>query len=103
MKMIEGFEGLLRIYKELDVPWCFFVDTSFRNNIDFIRTSSYYIAESDDEFDEMDDTPNKYKPWLEYQVFQAIIDNKLEHYPDASNEDLLDAVIYYLEEDDFLD
>ncbi|ELX49246.1 hypothetical protein SEET535_16625 [Salmonella enterica subsp. enterica serovar Tennessee str. 4535] len=51
----------------------------------------------------MDDMSDKYKGWLEYATFLAIIDNKLEHHPKASNEDLLDAVIYYLEEDDFLD
>ncbi|HCC5837561.1 DUF7716 domain-containing protein [Citrobacter farmeri] len=103
MRSIKGFYDLLDIYKELEEPWCFFVDVNFENEINFIRTAVYFLADTEDEFDEMDDTSDKYKPWLEYQVFQAIIDNKLEHHPAATKDDLLDAVIYYLEEDDFLD
>ncbi|WP_387466217.1 hypothetical protein [Photorhabdus sp. RM323S] len=41
--------------------------------------------------------------WLDYQTFRAIIDNKLEHHPNATRDELLEAVVYYLEEDDFLD
>jgi len=51
----------------------------------------------------MDEMADKYKDWLEYATFLAIFDNKLDHHLNASKEELLEAVIYYLEEDDFLD
>ncbi|WP_455864155.1 DUF7716 domain-containing protein [Pantoea agglomerans] len=103
MKKINSIFNLFDIYKELDEPWCFFVDIGFVNEESNIRQADYYLAETEDEFDDMDDTSDKYTPWLEYQIFQAIIENKLEHHPNASKEELLEAVIYYLEEDDFLD
>ena len=103
MKVINGIVNLFSIYKELDEAWCFFVNTDFTNEISCIKNANYYLAQTEDEFDEMDDTPDKYRPWLEYQIFQDIIDNKLEHHPNATTDELLKAVVYYLEEDDFLD
>lgn len=46
------------------------------------------------------------KRLLDVQTFQDIIDNKLEHNPNLSLEKtdiFLEAIIYYLENDDFLD
>ncbi|CCP08162.1 hypothetical protein BN440_3157 [Erwinia amylovora MR1] len=80
-----------------------FVDIDFINEINHIDTASYYLPESDDELEDMDEMTDKYKTWLDYQTFAAIIENKLEHHPNATRDELLEAVIYYLEEDDFLD
>ncbi|MFQ0971364.1 hypothetical protein [Gilliamella sp. BG1] len=103
MKTLRGIDNLFRIYKNLNEPWSFFVEPEFINEINCIKNANYYIAETEDEFDEMDDSPDKYDAWLEYPTFQAIIDNKLEHHPNATKKDLLDAIIYYLENDDFFD
>ncbi|AHN79222.1 hypothetical protein ITQ18_003193 [Salmonella enterica subsp. enterica serovar Tennessee] len=103
MKTIVGFDGLLSIYKERPEAWYFFTDVTMDNKKESIRTGIFYLPDTRDEEEDMDDMSDKYKGWLEYATFLAIIDNKLEHHPKASNEDLLDAVIYYLEEDDFLD
>lgn len=100
MKAIKGFEGLLSIYKELPKVGGFYVDEIFNNDKNMILKSNYYLAESEGEDDEMEDD---YKAWLEYPTFKAIIENKLEHHPGSEKEDLLDAVIYYLENDEFLD
>ncbi|WP_445497320.1 DUF7716 domain-containing protein [Photorhabdus sp. SF281] len=103
MKIINGFDGLLKVYKELDEAWCFFVDIGFVNESNYISKASYYLPETEDELEDMDEMEDKYKGWLEYQTFIAIINNKLEHHPNATRDELLEAVIYYLEEDDFLD
>lgn len=100
-----GFSDLLKIQK--NVPdsdaMGFFVDLDFKNTAECIESAHYYLSETRDEDDDMDDQNDKYKSWLDYSTFLAIIDNKLAHHPDATKEDLLDAVIYYLEQDDFLD
>ncbi|MCL2896672.1 DUF7716 domain-containing protein [Brenneria tiliae] len=98
MKTIKGFDGLLSVYKDLPKVGGFYVDEDFLNNKDAIESSNYYLAESEDE--EMEDN---YKTWLEYPTFKAIILNKLDHHPKSSKDDLLNAIIYYLENDDFLD
>ena len=51
----------------------------------------------------MDEQKDKYRAWLEYATFCASISNKLDHHPNASEDDLLEAVIYYYEEDAFID
>lgn len=103
MRTIKGFDGLLSELNTLpDVGWLY-VDKEFNLNstMDFIN-KNYYLAEIRDESFDMAENDN-IKTFLESPTFCDIISNKLEHHPDASNEDLLDAVIYYLEEDDFLD
>ncbi|WP_036771231.1 DUF7716 domain-containing protein [Photorhabdus australis] len=103
MQTVKGFDGLLSIYRELDEAWCFFVDVGFINESNDIDKATYYLPETEDELEDMDELEDKYKSWLEYQTFRAIIDNKLEHHPNATRDELLEAVVYYLEEDDFLD
>lgn len=46
---------------------------------------------------------DKYGTFLESPILKAIIENKTEHHPNSSKEELLKAVTYYLENDDFLD
>ena len=103
MIAVKGISGLLKVFKGLEEPWCFFVSVGFKNEVDDIKKGNYFLAETEEEFDELDDMPDKYQPWLEYQIFRAIVENKLNHHPQATNDDILDAVVYYLEEDDFMD
>lgn len=100
MKTVKGFDGLLAIYKELPDVGGVYVDNNFLNEKNTINNSNYYVPESDEEDDDMED---EYKTWLEFPSFKAIIENKLEHHPNSTKDELLDAIIYYLEEDDFLD
>lgn len=101
MKVISGFDALLAKYKELpDVDWLY-VEPSFDvESTNDISNGKYYLAENEDE--EIDFEEN-YGTFLEAPIFKAVIDNKLEHSPGADKKDLLDAVVYYLENDDFLD
>ena len=100
-----GFTNLLKISKNFSYyeAWGLFVDLDFDNTKKCIESANYYLAETREEYDDMDEQKDKYRSWLEYATFLDIISNKLEHHPNASEDDLLEAVIYYLEEDDFLD
>ncbi|KES11175.1 MULTISPECIES: hypothetical protein [Snodgrassella] len=105
MKTATGFTNLLKISKNIPYSegWYIFVDLDFDNTKKCIESANYYLTETEEEDDDMDEQKDKYRSWLEYATFCAIIDNKLEHHPNASEDDLLEAVIYYLEEDAFID
>ncbi|CAI1736045.1 DUF7716 domain-containing protein [Serratia ficaria] len=100
MKTINGFKGLLSIYKNLPKFGGFFVDEDFVNRAEHIESARYYLSETPDEDDDMED---EYKTWLEYPTFRAIIENKIDHNPAVGEKELLQAVVYYLENDDFQD
>ena len=105
MKTATGFTNLLKISKNISYyKACYiFVDSDFDDTKKCIEYANYYLSETTEEYDYMEEQEDKYLAWLEYATFLAIIDNKLEHHPNASEDDLIEAVIYYLEEDDFLD
>ena len=107
MKTATGFTNLLKISKNIPnfEVWYIFVDSDFDDTKKCIESANYYLSETteEDDDDDMEEQEDKYLAWLEYATFLAIIDNKLEHHPNASEDDLIKAVIYYLEEDDFLD
>ncbi|MBS9444434.1 DUF7716 domain-containing protein [Photorhabdus heterorhabditis] len=103
MKMINGFDSLLAIYEELPGIGGFFVDADYISNSSYINNANYYLPDTEEEDEDMYEMEDKYKSWLEYPTFKAIINNKLEHHPNATRDELLEAVVYYLEEDDFLD
>ena len=105
MKTATGFTNLLKISKNISYyKACYiFVDSDFDDTKKCIESANYYLSETTEEDDDMEEQEDKYLAWLEYATFLAIIDNKLEHHPNASEDDLIEAVICYLEEDDFLD
>lgn len=103
MRTIKGLDGLLSEVKTLpNVGWLY-VDKDFnlKSKMDILN-KNYYLAESRDESFDMAEN-DKIRTFLESPIFCDIIDNKFNHHPAATKDDLLDAVIYYLEEDDFLD
>ena len=105
MKTATGFTNLLKISKNIPnfEVWYIFVDLDFDDTKKCIESANYYLSETREEDDDMDEQEDKYRSWLDYGIFLDIIDNKLDHHPNASEDDLIEAVIYYLEEDDFLD
>lgn len=44
-----------------------------------------------------------YQNWLEFPTFIDIIDNYIENYSDATTNSLINAVLHYWDNDDFLD
>ena len=105
MKTATGFTNLLKISKNIPnfEVWYIFVDPDFDDTKKCIESANYYLSETRDEDDDMEEQEDKYLAWLEYATFLAIIDNKLEHHPNASDDDLLEAVMYYYEKDAFID
>ncbi|GHT97247.1 hypothetical protein AGMMS49545_23800 [Betaproteobacteria bacterium] len=100
MKTFHGFDELLKVYKDLGVWWIFTKRGFINNSREDILTGTFYVPENDDEEEESYATLAN---WLETQTFEGIIINKLEHHPESSRDDLIEAAIYYLEQDDFLD
>ena len=105
MITVTGFTNLLKISKNIPESegWYIFVDSDFDDTKKCIESANYYLTETRDEDDDMEEQEDKYLAWLEYATFLAIIDNKLEHHPNASDDDLLEAVMYYYEKDAFID
>ncbi|HEI8866648.1 TPA: hypothetical protein SLG40_002153 [Serratia odorifera] len=101
MIVINGFNQLLQMKDGLPGVGWLYVSPSFSlSSEEDIVNGIYYIAENEDE--EMDFEDN-YGTFLEAPIFKAIIDNKLEHSPASESVELLEAVRYYLENDDFQD
>lgn len=101
MSIISGFDGLLKVYKELpDVGWIYVKPSFDLQSESDIKNSNYFLADNEDE--EMDYEDN-YGNFLEAPIFKAIIQNKLEHNPSSNEIDFFEAVVYYLKNDDFLD
>jgi hypothetical protein len=101
MKVFHGFDELLKTQGQDLGTWWIYTKREFINDSrDDILNGTFYVPENDDEEMESDDNLGY---WLEVQTFEDIVDNKLTHHPDASRDDLLEAVIYYLEKDCFLD
>jgi hypothetical protein len=103
MITIKGLADLIAHNVTVTESKWYFVDKKFNNSLkDDILNSNYYITDDDEEEFDLEDNI-KYKTFLDSATFQSIIYNKLEHHPNATTDQLLDAIIYYLKEDDFLD
>ncbi|MDR1423087.1 MAG: hypothetical protein LBI92_00520 [Azoarcus sp.] len=100
MKVFHGFNELLKAYQVLGVSGIHTKLEFVNNSREDILNGIFYVPENEDEDEECENT---LEMWLETQIFEDIVDNKLTHHPDASLDDLLEAVIYYLEKDCFLD
>ena len=105
MITVTGFTNLLKISKNIPYSeaWGLFVDLDFDDTKKCIESANYYLSETTDEDENMYEQDDKYLAWLEYPTFCAIIYNKLEHHPNASEDDLIEAVMYYYEKDAFID
>lgn len=101
MKFYEGFDGLLASYNALpDVAWIYVSRDLDVESVSGIVTAQYLIAETDSEEEVLG---RRYATFLEAPTFVAIIENKLEHHPTSQQQEFIEAVIFYLENDDFLD
>ncbi|YCH29938.1 hypothetical protein M1D48_17640 [Erwinia sp. D4-22] len=101
MKLIKGFEELLSRYQSLPDSGWIFIDNEFDvSSKEDILNKNYYFSEDDDEEIEMEDS---YTTFLEAPTFKDIVVNKYNNKINASRDELISAVIYYLDNDDFLD
>ncbi|QNK33664.1 hypothetical protein HF675_06300 [Serratia sp. JUb9] len=101
MIVINGFSELLKMKDGLpDVGWLYVSPSFSLSSEEGIVNGSYYIAENEDE--EMD-FEESYGTFLEAPIFKDIVINKRNHNQQATEDEILGAVIYYLENDDFQD
>ncbi|MHC5178238.1 DUF7716 domain-containing protein [Serratia rhizosphaerae] len=101
MIVINGFSELLKMKDGLpDVGWLYVSPSFSLSSEEDIVNGSYYIAENEDE--EMD-FEESYGTFLEAPIFKDIVINKRNHNQQATEDEILGAVIYYLENDDFQD
>ncbi|CAI0692534.1 hypothetical protein FCL49_01715 [Serratia proteamaculans] len=101
MKVINGFAELLKVYDSLPNSGWIFIDHDFdTSSKSDLLNRDYYLSENDDEEFEMEEDKSTF---LESPIFKDIVINKLKHNQQASKDEMLDAAIYYLENDDFLD
>lgn len=101
MKVINGFDALLKNYQSLPEAGWIFIDEDFDvlSKEDILK-KNYYLSEDDDEGIDMEDN---YSTFLESPTFKDLVINKNNHNPKSTRDEIIDAVIYYLENDDFLD
>lgn len=59
---------------------CVFTDIKMDNKKEGVRSGTFYLPDTREEKEDMDDMPDKYKGWLEYATFLATLDNKLEYH-----------------------
>lgn len=101
MVIIKGFDDLLKDYKSLpDAGWLFIDEDFDVISKDDILNKNYYLSQNDDEEAGMEDS---HSTFLESPTFKDILINKINHNPKATRGEIIKAVIYYLENDDFLD
>ncbi|EMD1655004.1 DUF7716 domain-containing protein [Pluralibacter gergoviae] len=101
MKIIKGFSELLKKYDALPVTGWIFIDEDVDiSSKEDLKKHNYYLPENDDEEFEMEDERSTF---IEAPTFKDIVINKRTHNQKATGDEILDAVIYYLENDDFQD
>lgn len=101
MIVINGFDELLTKRDEIpDVGWLYVKESFDLESKKDINEGKYFIAQDEDEEIDLEE---HYGTFLEAPIFKAIVENKLEHHPDSDRDDFLNAVVHYLENDDFLD
>lgn len=99
MKKYTGFKDILENYKELpDSGWIGIKD-DFSDRED-IKTLNFYVPEN---IAEKIDIEDNYEEFLEAPTFKDIVSNKLEHHPKSTLDEILGAVVYYFNNDDFED
>lgn len=101
MKTYHGLgELLLNKEKLADVGWLF-IEKSFNSvSRNDILNRNFFFAENDDE--EIG-AERRYKTWLESPTFLDILDVVQEKNPAFTTNELIEAIVYYIEHDAFMD
>ncbi|WP_144818753.1 hypothetical protein [Enterobacter sp. DE0047] len=99
MISFKGFKELLKQYENLpDVGWLYICHSFNLSSQNDITNGSYFLAENEDEEIYLEENLGTF---LEVPIFKAIIENTMKCSPKLENNDFLEAVRYYLENDDF--
>jgi len=101
MKQYIGFTKLFADRGNPPDPGWIFVDPGTDdNNIDTLRSATFYVPENDeDEFD----GEERLQTLVEAPTFQDIIALRAKNSPTATADQFLEALVHYLVHDDFLE
>lgn len=108
-KTYNGIGSAIQNWENLVTPGRFYVQERVAaENIARIQLTLYgkkevvdYVNESDDIIPEQL-AGKGFISWLDSATFQAVIENKLEHVPAANQDDLIEAIFFYLDNDTFM-
>lgn len=106
----QGIGDVIRDYENLVVPGRFYATEKVTpENIRTLQLSLYgkkdvidYVTENGQVIPEQL-TGEGYFAWFDSATVQDIIDNEFDKHPNASDEDIIAAILYYSEHDDFID
>ncbi|UOD29014.1 hypothetical protein INH39_26860 [Massilia violaceinigra] len=105
-----GIDSIIKQWETLPSPGGLY--TSNRVDRENIRTVQFLLfssAEVDDYVNENDRiVPEQlagqgYRSWLDSATLQGIVENKIEFNEQASADDIVEAIFYYLEQDTYMD
>jgi hypothetical protein len=100
MITVNGISNLIAARETLPKTGWLFIEKNFdKVSPSHIAKKNFFIAENDDE--EID-AEKKFNTWLEIPTFFDVLITALEENPEATPDDVIDAAIYYLENDTFM-
>lgn len=101
MKEYSGFTELFANRGHLPDPGWIFVDPgTSADSIESLRSATFYVPENDeDEFD----GEERVQTLVEAPTFQDVVTLRAKNLPDATADQFLEALVHYLEYDDFLE
>lgn len=99
MKIYRGIKELLNSFDDIPEHGWISIDDAFSIQDD-IEALTFYIAENEEEEFDLED---HYSEFLEAPTFKDIVTNKRDHNPNVALKDIVGAVNYYFEHDDFED
>lgn len=99
MKSYHGIKGLLDSFDEIPESGWISIKEAFSEQDD-TEALTFYIAEN---IEEKIDLEDNYDGFLEAPTFKDIVTNKQDHNPNVTLNEIIHAVNYYFEHDDFED
>ena len=101
MKTVKGLQALIAGKQDLPkVGWIFVAKGFDKASADALIGAAFQIPEDeDDEFYGEDHLAT----WLEVPTFLAVLELREKHLKDPTVEDVANAAVYYIENDDFLE
>jgi hypothetical protein len=101
MKTFNGIGPLIESSNDLpDVGWLFVDKNLDRTSKEKLKSCPIMLAETDEDESE---GLKKFRNWLEAPTFVDILESRRDSKPNATVDEIIDAVIYYLENDTFID
>lgn len=103
MKVFYGVQDILDQVNSLpEVGFFYIKPTEQVNSKNDLLNTVFYLPENHDDEDQLEEDGIT-DCWLEAPTFCDIIENILDHRPNAKEDDFICAILHYWKHDDFLD